>query len=200
MLPFGYNHLLPRGLLREPLAGLQRADLVLLNRSKFVSEERIKEIKKLIIFHSRKDLPIFKTFSRPDYLTKLNNRAEKLAIDRLSGKKVVALSGIGNPAAFRKTLEEVGAIVIEEMCYADHHFYTTADMLDIASKAQLAKADYIITTEKDGVKISPELQIELAKFDLNIYQLIIDLTIFDEDQFSKRVKTILRGGNGEEIN
>ncbi len=43
--PFGFDHLLPRGLLREPISSLRRADIVMVTRADQVDAQRLAEIR-----------------------------------------------------------------------------------------------------------------------------------------------------------
>jgi tetraacyldisaccharide 4'-kinase len=71
----------------------------------------------------------------------------------LAGKKVYAFCGIANPESFRNTLSLSGCHLSGLKEYCDHHSYAEKDISGIVDKAGLLGADYIITTEKDMVKI-----------------------------------------------
>jgi tetraacyldisaccharide 4'-kinase len=69
----------------------------------------------------------------------------------LAGREVGLLSGLARPASFRRTVEALGARVVAERCFPDHHPYAARDLAGLAAAAPLW-----ITTEKDAVKIEPE--------------------------------------------
>jgi tetraacyldisaccharide 4'-kinase len=60
------------------------------------------------------------------------------------------LCGIARPAAFAETLAQLGAHIVAERCFPDHHPYRLADVAGLAEEAPLW-----ITTEKDAGKLLP---------------------------------------------
>ena len=68
--------------------------------------------------------------------------------ESLSGRDVLVACGIGNPRAFRTTVESLGATVAEERFFRDHHAFTQADARDLASQPLP-----VVVTEKDVVKL-----------------------------------------------
>jgi len=67
----------------------------------------------------------------------------------LAGQRVGILCGIARPASLRRSLEALGATVVEERAFPDHHRYRERDLRD------LSHARLWITTEKDALKILP---------------------------------------------
>ncbi|MBR5850829.1 MAG: tetraacyldisaccharide 4'-kinase [Alistipes sp.] len=67
-------------------------------------------------------------------------------------RKVIALSGIGNPAPFLSTLHE-WYDVVEEVTLKDHHVYRVSDMVRLEGLLQQHPDAVILTTEKDAVKL-----------------------------------------------
>lgn len=80
-------------------------------------------------------------------------KADEAAAERLRGRSVVALSGIGRPEKFAATLREVGASIAAERTFADHHAYTPADVASVLAEADRIAAP-IATTEKDWTKLA----------------------------------------------
>ena len=72
----------------------------------------------------------------------------------MKGKHVCAFAGIASPESFRQTIQSLGGIVKAFMVFPDHHDYTEKDICDIGEAARENRADFIITTEKDGVKLN----------------------------------------------
>lgn len=178
---FGNGYLFPRGPLREPLDQLRRADLFIVTKVEELNscgelEERIKSHNKdAIIFHS--------TYSS-DYLTDLNG-GKRLPVGYIKGRRVVALSGIANPAYFRHLLEGAGAKVEEEIIFPDHHVYSRQDIPTIQRGTH--KAECIVTTEKDANKLS-----RVVKGDFPIMSLGISVKIMEGDQFKRILLDMLR--------
>lgn len=149
LAPFGTGLLLPAGILREPLSHLRRADQIWLTHSDLVGDGRVVAIRE----HLQKVFagPIIETVHRPVSLRSLDG-LEARDINGLEGALVAALSGIGNPLAFEKTLEKLGARVLP-LRFPDHHRYSMRDCLAIQRFAQRRDAT-IVTTEKDAVRLA----------------------------------------------
>ena len=154
--PFGCGHVFPRGLLREPLAGLARAQAVVLTRAGLVSAARRTDIR--LFFEkacgSRMPGVWVEAEHRPLRLCTVSGKSQPL--EELRGKRVMAFAGIGNPAAFRVSLEKLGGQLVGFYPLTDHHIYSTADLTAIATAAHDARADIVVTTLKDLVKVQLE--------------------------------------------
>ena len=87
---------------------------------------------------------------------------------------MAAFCGIGNPAAFHRTLEHLGGVVVDFATYPDHHAYSVADSTAIAARATAARADIVVTTLKDLVKVKAESLggIPLAALEISIEFLV----------------------------
>jgi tetraacyldisaccharide 4'-kinase len=71
----------------------------------------------------------------------------------LADRRVLAFCGIGNPASFQAGLESLGAEIIDLMVFPDHHHYSAAEVAELIAWAQRVRADYLVTTQKDFVKV-----------------------------------------------
>ncbi len=67
---------------------------------------------------------------------------------------MVAFAGLGRPGKFFAALRALGAEIIEERAFADHHFYSTSEIEDLKQRAVRAQAQ-LVTTEKDFVRLRP---------------------------------------------
>ena len=74
-------------------------------------------------------------------------------IESLRGRRVLAMSAIGDPEGFETTLAELGSEVVGSMRFPDHHAYAASDVDKALVSAVDANADMILTTEKDRVKL-----------------------------------------------
>ncbi|MDA1054561.1 MAG: tetraacyldisaccharide 4'-kinase [Planctomycetota bacterium] len=149
--PFGYGHLLPRGLLREPVASLKRADVIVLSRSDAVSEEARAAIRLKAMEHAPQAVWL-EVAHRPQSL--LSSAGKEIAIDSLQRQCVAAFCGIGNPAGFRHTLGELGAEVVGFREFPDHHAYERSDIDDLSLWTRELQVNAVICTHKDLVKIA----------------------------------------------
>lgn len=149
--PWGFGHLLPRGLLREPLRSLSRASCVLMTRCDQVDEETRQVIQSEI--RRRTNVPILMSSFQPTRL--VNARSEFRPIETLQSQHVAAFCGIGNPAGFRRTLTSCGVAIPDDRfrIYPDHHAYQPADLEEIGKWARSIHAECLVSTQKDLVKI-----------------------------------------------
>ncbi|MFW5855714.1 MAG: tetraacyldisaccharide 4'-kinase [Bacillota bacterium] len=185
--PFGHNHLLPRGLLREPLTALSRADIFIVTRSERVDSEELDRLKGRLRSYNKEAEIIFSQH-KPFQLGAIACSREEgfYPAKELEEKKILALSGIGSPGSFVRGLNELQAEVVETINYPDHYQYNEEDIMDIAMKAQLNEVEWVVTTEKDAVKFDQDMCSNLRKMEVELYSLDIDLDI-DEDRLIKSV-------------
>jgi len=148
--PFGYDRILPAGLLREPIKSLKRADAVIITRADQVEKNRIEEIERTAKT-IKASLVIAAAIHKP--LCIRDSRAVESQPAQLKDKKVFVFCGIGNPDAFSTTLKSLGATITGSMVFDDHYHYTKADVDRIAGNAKAVNAGLVITTEKDFSKI-----------------------------------------------
>ena len=175
---FGDRHLLPRGILREPLSELRRADLFLLTKAE--EPETYQPLEKEID-EIHPGAQVFHSHYEPVSLVGPQDEQEEL--NSLKGKKILALSGIAHPNDFSSMLRKCGMKIVREAIFPDHHLYTTKDLSYIEDKAK--GTDGIVTTEKDMVKLN------ISKIDhLPIRALRIEMKIREEEAFYQRVMEI----------
>ena len=140
---FGNRRVLPRGPLREPVAALRAADVVgVIDGPLDSGDEDLlgRVVPAALRFEARRE---------PLALRALSS-AESQPPAALAGALVGLLAGIARPDSFRRTLERLGAEVVAERRFPDHHRYRPSDLRDLEREAPLW-----VTTEKDAVKILP---------------------------------------------
>ncbi|HUU70784.1 MAG TPA: tetraacyldisaccharide 4'-kinase [Planctomycetota bacterium] len=155
LLPFGGGHLLPRGLLREPVTALKRAGIVVITRTDLVSDERRCEIRDAVASLNG-SVPIVESAHVPVGLVAAEaaqQTPEPLEISSLPGKGVLLFSGIGNPEGFEKTVASLGCTIAESFRFRDHHRYFDHELTELQKRAERVGCDVVLTTEKDIVKI-----------------------------------------------
>ncbi len=151
--PFGNGQCLPAGDLREYRSGLRRAGLVLLTRSGGLTREQIAaRVQRIRQLARRDDLTVHACEHAPTKLIEQPAGAEREATE-LAGRRVVLLSAIARPASFLATVTELGAEVVRELRYRDHHRFTAAE-IERAVEAATAADAVLLTTEKDDVKLA----------------------------------------------
>lgn len=146
--PFGFEHVFPRGTLREPLAGLARAQVVILSRADMVTTEARAQIRNRVATYA----PQAAWCEVEHRVTGLlNSSGQRVSASVLSGRRVAAFCGIGNPAGFRHTLGTLGCEIVAWREFPDHHNYTRDDVAELSRWGH--QADMLVCTRKDLVKL-----------------------------------------------
>ena len=151
--PFGFQHVFPRGTLREPVDGLGRADVVLLSRADMVDAEVRQSLRRQVARYAPA-AAWGEVVHAPLALVSRQGVEEPLA--SLAGGRIAAFAGIGNPAGFRHTLESCGYPPVAFWEFADHHAYTPDDLASLAARAAQLGAAAVVCTRKDLVKLDAE--------------------------------------------
>jgi len=153
--PLGHNHVHPRGLLREPAAGLNRATALILTRCELLDSPRLDELEKNL----RRFNPTAPIFRSRFLHTGLRSASTPVAappdipLETLKSTGIFATAAIANPTPFESTLQNLTIPSVPHLWFPDHHDYTTSDLGDLRRRAAESSASAIITTEKDWVKL-----------------------------------------------
>jgi len=151
--PFGNRKLLPSGILREPLTEIKRADIIVITKipshvagSLGGEDDLVHEIREY-----NPDAPLYISSHLPVGLK--TTSGQDLPLEVISGKTVFGFCGIGNPDSFKHTLAAIHAQVRGFMVFRDHHPYSERDIRRICNRAKECAADWIVTTEKDIMRL-----------------------------------------------
>jgi tetraacyldisaccharide 4'-kinase len=175
-LGFGNRRLLPRGPLREPLALLARAHaLGVVDGPLPPEDEALAAARAPAAFR-------FEARRRPAGLWPLGGGGAGEPAESLAGRRVGLLSGIANPATLRHSVEALGARVVAERAFGDHHRYRARDLAGLSVDASLW-----VTTEKDALKILPRWA---GEADLRV--LRIELEVADPERLLAWLESRLR--------
>ncbi len=149
--PWGYGHILPRGLLREPRSELRRADAFLLTRIDQATQTERDRVREWLQTRYP-DAPIAEVAFGPIEL--VDWQGQTRAISDIEYRRVFAFCGIGNPFGFERTLARQSCEVVGFQSFADHHHYTRDDFEAVEREAGIGGAELLVTTEKDIVKLA----------------------------------------------
>lgn len=163
--PFGNGNVLPRGILREPVKHIKKADYIFITKSTGQGTARL--VNHLRQFNEHAE--IIECCHRARHLRGVFSDEEQ-PLEWLKDKWVVAVSGIAAPRGFELELEKHGAVLLEKFRFADHHRYSQQEIINMINDAVRLKAKAIITTEKDAVRFP-----ELRRVDVPIYYLRVDI-------------------------
>jgi len=175
---FGNGYMLPRGTLREPMSHLDRADVCLMTKVDQAAEGSREYIRETMRQYND-DISIVESIHQPRSFIPLAEwyvdiASDGLPVTEMRGKKIVAVSAIGNPASFEQTLEDLGTVIMESMRYPDHHDYTMGEMQGVLRRAEALGAEAIVITEKDAVKVPAEVM--QSKWPMPVYVICVEVT------------------------
>ena len=195
---FGNGYMLPRGTLREPMSHLARADVFLLTKVDQAADGSCQYIKDTISRYNDEAL-LLDSVHQPKSFIRLEEWADNIAgegvpVSFMSGKRVMAVSAIGNPASFEHTIGSTGAEIIESLRFPDHHDFTADEFSDIISQAAKNDVEAIIITEKDAVKV-PDLTNVKQELQAVVPIYVITITVKflqGEEAFKKLIADRIR--------
>jgi tetraacyldisaccharide 4'-kinase len=166
--PFGNRQLLPTGILREPLSSLKRADVFVLTKTDQTSgQDELIEM----LDAQNPAAPLVRSVYRISGVEDFFDRSP-VDPEGLKGRKAFIFSGIGNPLSFEKTVEQLNVSILQHRIFPDHFAYREKDLVNLMMQAQDQGADFIITTEKDSVRIplvkQPGISLYVLEIDLKM--------------------------------
>ena len=180
--PLGNRKLIPRGILREPLSSLKRADMFIFTKTNLSpAGQQIKDFLRRI---NPKALSI-ESIHNPLGFCRLDKPGELSDVNILTGKTVTLFSGIGDPDSFEGIIRSLWIKIGLSFRFRDHHNYTQGDLGNIIRKSKDRNIDILVTTEKDATRL---YQLPVTSYQLPVLFLRIELKIIkDEQEFYNRL-------------
>ncbi len=151
---FGNGRLLPAGPNREPRSALRRAGLVWLSRVDQADDATLSRLRTLAREATGRE-PVESRHAAVDVVD--GTLARPSGVEALRGRRVLLLAGIARPVGFRRTLAAMGAEVAAERVFPDHHRFSAADLEGALRAAADARCELVVTTEKDAVRLPPDV-------------------------------------------
>jgi tetraacyldisaccharide 4'-kinase len=145
--PFGNEHLLPRGTLREPPENLRRASFIIITKSGPEPDHALLGRLRML----NRTAPIIECTHAPRHWQDLVS-GKKFPLDHLRGRHVGAMSGIARPESFEEGVRGLGVNVEIAKAFADHHRFTKKEILRFLEWCDRRSLDALVTTEKDAVR------------------------------------------------
>ena len=156
--PLGGEFFPPRGRLREPLSALARADAFVVTHAAPGASASPRLIEALArwnpsapVFHARLPAAGF-----------WDESGAALETARVASGRCVAVCGVADPESFAASLAELGLSPVESLIFRDHQRYRDRHLSRIRRAAEKAGASWILTTEKDAVKLRGRVPVALA--------------------------------------
>ncbi|MDO9026524.1 MAG: tetraacyldisaccharide 4'-kinase [bacterium] len=174
--PYDNGWLLPAGMLREPKRALERAEAIVLTRCNNLNSE---------FRMQNSEAAMFETRHKAGQPYKFADRSTS-GLEALKSSKIILFSGIARPESFEQSVRQAGLSFTAHIKYPDHHHYSPDHLKEIAKKAE--GCDYLLTTEKDAVKLRPGL--DLGK---PLFVLPVEIEFMDEDQKQRFNQSVLDG-------
>jgi tetraacyldisaccharide 4'-kinase len=176
--PWGYNALLPRGLLRELPTTLKRASAVVLTHTLKVKSERLQALKR-DVQRLAPQAPIFEANYAPTRLRRLNSESV-MGLDLIPNARLGALTALGSPADFEQSVQRLGPEALVPFRFPDHHYYGIEEIRRTLEAAEEHGLDFLVTTAKDAVKLET---LALEESRPPIYVLDAELQVEPKGEF-----------------
>lgn len=164
--PFGYGHVLPRGLMRESASELRRAGVLVLTHAERGD-----------VGGAKLDL-LLRTDREPDAITRhawtgaVDDQEQWVSREEITKTDMFAFCGIGNPGAFLAMAGAAGHVAGYRI-FGDHHGYTASDVEQLVAQAEASGAGALVTTRKDWVKV--QSLIDCGERDLPVWRAALAL-------------------------
>jgi tetraacyldisaccharide 4'-kinase len=167
--PFGNEHLLPRGTLREPPRNLQRASYIFITKCNGEPNDGL--IQRIRRYNRTAE--IIECTHKPLYLKHVY-KDERLPLDCLKGLYIGSLCGIAAPESFEAGLRNLGAKIELSRHFADHHRYAEKELNLFLQRCVRRDVSAVITTEKDAVRFPI-----IDPLEVPIYYLRVEIEILN---------------------
>ena len=139
--------LLPAGHLREPLGVLRRASALA------VREDEVADLRPRLRALVGAEIPLWTIRRSLRFPAPLGVFG--------AGLRPLAFCALARPEGFAAMLAQAGCGVVDTVVFADHHHYNEANITELISLAKRLKATGLVTTEKDAVKLAPDVMARL---------------------------------------
>ncbi len=152
--PFGNGRLLPLGPLREPVEHLDRAHAFVLTRA---DDPEKTEATRAMLRERFPRKPVFACTHRLKGF-RTGPDGPLVPVQALRGRNAAAFAGIAHPESFFRALAGLGINVRATLPFPDHHLYGPSDITRIMDTVRRTGARFLITTEKDMVRLPSHIR------------------------------------------
>lgn len=177
-MPLGGWALLPRGPMREPLASLKRAHVVVMTKADEALETLGALGERLRTFNP--EAIIVSAVHEPSRMLDAWS-GEISEPQRLAGMRVGLLSSIGDPEGFEATVRRLHATISWHQPFPDHYRYGAREWTALVARVRQTRPDAVLTTEKDWVRLQPHA-VDRFPLDVPLWVLGIRMKILNGEQ------------------
>ncbi len=179
---FGNRHMLPRGILRQPLASLKDAHIFVLTKTNLSGA--LNDIKSSLT-KINPGAPLIESVHEALGFYDISTPDEPLKLSYLKSKSVALISGIGDPDSFAKLITGLGINIGLDLRFDDHHHYSEEDLAEITAKCARQNLSVIVTTEKDAARLS-DAELNLFKgYQVLVLRIALKITKNEEQLFTR---------------
>lgn len=152
--------IIPKGILREPLARLVEADIIIFTRCELSNEHKIKQLNNIVKSYLKPNTKIIYVRTKAKCVINPEGKIESLS---QLPKKVIAFSALGNNEAFYKQLEKLGVDILYHKQFRDHYKIKLKDLEELRAKStnhldnRFQRSIPMICTTKDRIKLSQQI-------------------------------------------
>ena len=183
---FGNGFLVPRGVLREGIAALRRADIFVITKADMAGEERVKEVERELE-RIAPGIRCVLTCHRPCFFKDATGAV--YPVDVLAGKKVCLVSAIGDPDYLDFMMGEAGASVVWRRDHLDHHRYVQADVDGIEAALVSTGAEAVIVTAKDYTKLR---NLNIFSIEEKLFVLNVEIEVIGgKEDLDRRLDSVI---------
>jgi tetraacyldisaccharide 4'-kinase len=192
MNPFGNGALLPLGPLREPVANLARADAIILTHAKDRAATRRLRCQLSAWFPGK---PVFACRHRLAGL-RCGLCGPTMTAAVVQNQPVVAFAGIAHPEKFFRLVRDCGADPVSCLVFPDHHAYQDRDIRRLLDVTRATRSRFLMTTEKDAVRLPAEIQelVLTAELEIDFGEDHWDFCRYLDEQLALAQSRLQEGG------
>lgn len=150
--PFSGWPLLPRGPMRESLAALKRADVVIITKAD-EAYEKLSALRERLRMINRAAAVVTSIHEPVSLLDPFAGGEEN--VRNCEGKSVALVSSIGDPEGFELSLKRLHANILWHQIFPDHHLYSDDDAALLLKRINQTKPGLLVTTAKDWMRLEP---------------------------------------------
>lgn len=168
--PFGNGRLVPAGILREKAHGVKRAHAVVFTRCpegclRAETESKVllpleEVLKQGISFFMTRHVPLLAA------ACPISDPPPSVAMEyapadsgKFAGTRVLAFAGIADCRSFFTGISKFPWNILKTISFPDHYDYSTGDIKGIITEAERNRAEILVTTEKDWVKVAGRVSV-----------------------------------------
>lgn len=192
---FNKDWMLPFGNLREPISGLNRADIIIITKTpKIFSPMERRRVEAHLPNHS--NIPVVYAYLRYAELKALHQSYEPKLLANCDKKtQIILITGIADASLLVNYLEFNKLKIAKHFNYPDHYNYNVNDVDKWQAEYQNISVEnkLIVTTEKDAMRLlHPKFENKIDT--LPIYYLPIELEMHEKDKewFDNKVLDYVR--------